>query len=519
MTAAVTHTNHTTTNNKSGMDTSSAATANIASQDVGLLFVREYYTFLNKKPLRLHAFYNKDSYFVRGDEGETVQTYHGQEEIRQKIEELNFEDCKVLVTQVDSQVSAGNGILIQVLGEMCVMDGPSQKFSQTFFLAPQPNGYYVLNDIFRFLKDEVDIDYYTCEDDQQQQQQAASNKKDEVVATDQQQVVVEEVKKEQRQEPTPAPVKVEQQPSPPETRQQTEEVKVTVTEKPAAVEQAPATVVEPKVEEKKKHAKEETKGVNGTTETKKSDKQKQQQSNKATEKTAASPKAAPATPTAPRSWANLAANDSNKWGTQVSEAKGLVSANTAPGTTPNQPTQQQQQPTAATTASATVTPSPAKESTTAQTTGQSQTHQNNKDQPRKDEVTNIYVKNVHSGLTEDQLTEAFSKFGPINSLNIVNHKNCAFLEFQTAEACQKALAQHKVNIGTSVVLAERRRLYNNSGNMNRQQQQNGGNYERRQQYNRRGGSNNNNNNTPGGGRNVNNSGGGNKSRPAGNAQK
>lgn len=80
MTAAVTHTNHSATNNKSGMDAASAAaTATIASQDVGLLFVREYYTFLNKKPLRLHAFYNKDSYFVRGDEGETVQTYHGQE--------------------------------------------------------------------------------------------------------------------------------------------------------------------------------------------------------------------------------------------------------------------------------------------------------------------------------------------------------------------------------------------------------------------------------------------------------
>jgi hypothetical protein len=80
MTAAVTHTNHSATNNKSGMDAANtAATATIASQDVGLLFVREYYTFLNKKPLRLHAFYNKDSYFVRGDEGETVQTYHGQE--------------------------------------------------------------------------------------------------------------------------------------------------------------------------------------------------------------------------------------------------------------------------------------------------------------------------------------------------------------------------------------------------------------------------------------------------------
>jgi len=29
-----------------------------------------------------------------------------------------------------------------------------RKFVQTFFLAEQPNGYFVLNDIFRFLKEE-----------------------------------------------------------------------------------------------------------------------------------------------------------------------------------------------------------------------------------------------------------------------------------------------------------------------------------------------------------------------------
>ena len=73
---------------------------------------------------------------------------------------------------MDSQVSANDGILIQVLGEMCNMNAPVQKFSQTFFLAPQPNGYYVLNDIFRCLKDDVNIDYYTCEDNNKQSKAA-----------------------------------------------------------------------------------------------------------------------------------------------------------------------------------------------------------------------------------------------------------------------------------------------------------------------------------------------------------
>jgi len=73
--------------------------------------------------------------------------------------ELGFEECKVLVSNVDSQASASNGIIVQVLGEMSNKGSASHKFAQTFFLAEQPNGYYVLNDIFRFLKEDIDNDY------------------------------------------------------------------------------------------------------------------------------------------------------------------------------------------------------------------------------------------------------------------------------------------------------------------------------------------------------------------------
>lgn len=62
------------------------------------------------------------------------------------------------MSNVDSQGSAGNGIVIQVLGEMSNDGNPNRKFAQTFFLAEQPNGYYVLNDMFRYLKDDDDIE-------------------------------------------------------------------------------------------------------------------------------------------------------------------------------------------------------------------------------------------------------------------------------------------------------------------------------------------------------------------------
>jgi hypothetical protein len=64
-----------------------------------------------------------------------------------------------MLSSVDSLASAGGGIVIQVLGELSNRDEPSQKFAETFFLAEQPNGYFVLNDIFRYLKEDIESDY------------------------------------------------------------------------------------------------------------------------------------------------------------------------------------------------------------------------------------------------------------------------------------------------------------------------------------------------------------------------
>ena len=57
------------------------------------------------------------------------------------------------MSNVDSQESA-KGILVQVIGEMSNRAAPHRKFVQTFVLAEQPTGYYVLNDIFRYILDE-----------------------------------------------------------------------------------------------------------------------------------------------------------------------------------------------------------------------------------------------------------------------------------------------------------------------------------------------------------------------------
>ncbi|KAF9280828.1 hypothetical protein BGZ68_007006, partial [Mortierella alpina] len=147
----------------------------VASNEVGMIFVHEYYTILNKEPSRLHCFYNKQSTMSHGIQGEDPRVCRGQQasplnmdyrkllqnaafDIHSKILDLDFEDCKVAVRSVDSQGSLNGGIMIQVLGEMSNRGGPSQRFVQTFFLAEQPRGYYVLNDIFRYLKEDAELE-------------------------------------------------------------------------------------------------------------------------------------------------------------------------------------------------------------------------------------------------------------------------------------------------------------------------------------------------------------------------
>lgn len=55
------------------------------------------------------------------------------------------------VATIDSQVSAAGGFLVVVTATLIGQDESRKSFSQTFFLAPQEKGYFVLNDIFRFV--------------------------------------------------------------------------------------------------------------------------------------------------------------------------------------------------------------------------------------------------------------------------------------------------------------------------------------------------------------------------------
>ncbi|MCJ1309215.1 hypothetical protein MMC25_002872 [Agyrium rufum] len=137
-------------------DNSNENGGNVPKGEVGWYFVEQYYTTMSRSPEKLHLFYNKRSQFVSGVETEKVEVSVGQRAINERIKESDIQDCKVRVTNVDSQESYKN-LVVQVIGEMSNRAAPLRKFVQTFVLAEQPNGYFVLNDIFRYLNDTDDV--------------------------------------------------------------------------------------------------------------------------------------------------------------------------------------------------------------------------------------------------------------------------------------------------------------------------------------------------------------------------
>ncbi|GKB57720.1 nuclear transport factor 2 [Tanacetum coccineum] len=68
-----------------------------------------------------------------------------------KIRSLNYGDFKFEIKSFDAQTSLNCGVILLVIGCMTGKDNIVRDFSQSFFLAPQEGGYFVLNDMFRYI--------------------------------------------------------------------------------------------------------------------------------------------------------------------------------------------------------------------------------------------------------------------------------------------------------------------------------------------------------------------------------
>lgn len=73
--------------------------------------------------------------------------------INDKICSFDYKNYKAEIKTADAQESYKDGVIVLVTGCLTGMDDIRRKFTQTFFLAPQDKGYFVLNDVFRYVED------------------------------------------------------------------------------------------------------------------------------------------------------------------------------------------------------------------------------------------------------------------------------------------------------------------------------------------------------------------------------
>lgn len=71
--------------------------------------------------------------------------------INEEIMSLNYQQCETEVLTVDAQELC-SGVIALVTGFLTAKDNVKRKFAQTFFLAPQDKGFFVLNDVFRYVR-------------------------------------------------------------------------------------------------------------------------------------------------------------------------------------------------------------------------------------------------------------------------------------------------------------------------------------------------------------------------------
>ncbi|KAG5671450.1 hypothetical protein PVAND_001646 [Polypedilum vanderplanki] len=142
---------------------------------VGREFVRQYYTLLHNSPDHLHRFYNQHSSFTHsGLDIDPSKEFDGlvigQKNIHDKIQQMNFRDCHAKISHVDAQATLGDGVVVQVFGELSNDGHQMRRFTQTFVLACQsPKKYYVHNDIFRY------HDIYNEEDEQREEHEGTES--------------------------------------------------------------------------------------------------------------------------------------------------------------------------------------------------------------------------------------------------------------------------------------------------------------------------------------------------------
>ncbi|OMJ19376.1 putative G3BP-like protein [Smittium culicis] len=370
---------------------SAESTVQIDANSVGWYFAKKYYTILNEDPGVMHCFYSKVSSCIHGTEGERIAPAVGNSEIHKLFISSGFDRCKVRLSNIESIDLVDGLILVQSIGEMANEGQSYKRFVQTFLLERSENRYYCKNDILRFLKDYNEKGSTTSveawkENESESSTASAPKVYDMPTPSNAIEAAASTLPKQTAQSQAPpneAPLYKMPEPtqSPLDSGASTSQEKAT----PAPT---PATDAKTAVSQKEEAPKAE--------------------------------QSAPAPPKAPSSWANLAAANSNKWGSAASKVEGTAVPAASPAHQSSSSNSNQ---------GAANRGGPSSE----------------RGKPRKKELYPIYVKNIPVKADTNSLTKAFAKFGTVNSIDILQAGN-AVIDFASLDAQKSALTSRTMNL-------------------------------------------------------------------------
>ncbi|XP_068663833.1 nuclear transport factor 2-like isoform X2 [Aristolochia californica] len=124
----------------------------VSAIQVGSCFVEQYYYILERNPKLVYQFYTDASTMLRID-GDRNEVASAMLQIHSLVMSLNFSGIEIKTTH--SLDSWSGGVLVTVTGYVQITSfSGRRKFVETFFLAPQEKGYFVLNDVFHLLDEE-----------------------------------------------------------------------------------------------------------------------------------------------------------------------------------------------------------------------------------------------------------------------------------------------------------------------------------------------------------------------------
>ncbi|MCO5551612.1 hypothetical protein L7F22_005117 [Adiantum nelumboides] len=121
----------------------------ISPQMVANTFVTQYYNVLYQMPHMAHQFYADKSCLAHAEANE-MHFANSVDEIYRVVTSSDHENWQPELFTVDALGTFGGSVFVLVTGAMH-KNNNTRKFVQSFILAPQIKGYYVLNDILRYV--------------------------------------------------------------------------------------------------------------------------------------------------------------------------------------------------------------------------------------------------------------------------------------------------------------------------------------------------------------------------------